>query len=63
MTMTPWRIASQARPLLVALALGLFATSVFSLSWKVALAFIPYQLWIGIATALNYEYGRINITQ
>lgn len=92
-----YRIASQARPLLVALALSLFAASVFfalrwsylfyfehdfsaaghslltttiltlpilaivfSVSWKVALAFIPYQVWIGIATALNYEYGKIN---
>jgi tryptophan-rich sensory protein len=92
-----YRIASQARPLLVALALSLFAASVFfalrwsylfyfehdfsaatqslltttiftlpilaiifSVSWKVALAFVPYQIWIGIATALNYEYGKIN---
>ena len=97
---TLYRIAAQARPLLVALALGFFAASVFfalrwsylfyfehdfsaaansllattiltlpilaiifSVSWKVALAFIPYQIWIGIATALNYEYGKINIIQ
>jgi tryptophan-rich sensory protein len=36
---------------------------IFSVSWKAALAFIPYQIWIGIATALNYEYGKINVTQ
>jgi tryptophan-rich sensory protein len=95
-----YTIAAQARPLLVAMALSLFAASVFfalrwsylfyfdhdfsaaghsllittiltlpilaiisSVSWKIALAFIPYQVWIGIATALNYEYGKINITQ
>jgi translocator protein len=93
-----YTIAAQARPLLVALALSLFAASVFfalrwsylfyfehdfsaagnylllttiltlpilavifSVSWKVALAFVPYQIWIGIATALNYEYEKINI--
>jgi tryptophan-rich sensory protein len=33
---------------------------IFSVSWKVALAFIPYQIWIGIATALNYSYEKIN---
>ena len=95
-----YTIAAQARPLLVALALSLFAASVFfalrwsylfyfehdfsaagnslllttiltlpilalifSVSWKVALAFVPYQIWIGIATALNYEYEKINIIQ
>lgn len=93
-----YTIAAQARPLLVALAISLFAASVFfalrwsylfyfehdfsaagnsllvttiltlpilavifSVSWKVALTFVPYQIWIGIATALNYEYERINI--
>ena len=95
-----YTIAAQARPLLVALAISLFAASVFfalrwsylfyfehdfsaagnslllttiltlpilalifSVSWKVALAFVPYQIWIGIATALNYEYEKINIIQ
>ena len=97
---TLYTIAAQARPLVVALALSLFAASVFfalrwsylfyfehdfsaagnslllttiltlpilalifSVSWKVALAFVPYQIWIGIATALNYEYEKINIIQ
>ena len=92
-----YTIASKASPLLVFLALSLFASSVFfalrwsyifyfehdfsaaavsllittiltlpilaitfSVSWKLALAFIPYQIWIGVATALNYEYARIN---
>jgi benzodiazapine receptor len=92
-----YTVASQARPALVAIALFLFAASVFfalrwsyifyfqhdftaagnsllattiltlpilaiifSVSWKAAIAFIPYQIWIGIATALNYNYARIN---
>jgi tryptophan-rich sensory protein len=92
-----YTIASQARPLLAALALTLFAASVFfalrwsyifyfqhnftaagnsllattiltlpimviifSVSWRAAIAFIPYQLWIGVATALNYSYAKIN---
>jgi tryptophan-rich sensory protein len=92
-----YTIASQARPILVALVLSLFAASVFfalrwsylfysqhdfsaagnallattiltlpilavtfSLSWRVGIAFIPYQLWIGVATALNYSYSKIN---
>lgn len=95
-----YTIAAQARPLLIAAALSLFAASVFfalrwsyifysqhdfsaagnsllmttiltlpilaitfSVSWKIALAFIPYQIWIGVATALNYEYAKINLTQ
>lgn len=95
-----YSIAFQARPAVVALALSLFAASVFfalrwsylfyfehnfssagnsllattiltlpllaivfSVSWRIGLAFIPYQIWIAVATALNYEYGRINITQ
>jgi tryptophan-rich sensory protein len=92
-----YAIAAQARPVLVAAALALFAASVFfalrwsylfyfqhdfsgatnsllittiltlpilaitfSVSWKIAIAFIPYQIWIGIATALNYNYRKIN---
>lgn len=95
-----YAIASQARPILVALSLFLFAASVFfalrwsylfysqhdfsaagnsllattivtipilvitfSVSWKLAIALVPYQIWIAIATALNYEYARINIIQ
>ena len=92
-----YTVASQARPLLVALALSLFAASVFfalrwsyifylnhdfsaaaksllattiltlpilliifSVSWRAGVAFIPYQIWIGVATALNYSYLKIN---
>ena len=92
-----YAISTQARPALVAVALTLFAASVFfalrwsylfyfqhdfsgatnslllttiltlpilaitfSVSWKIALAFIPYQIWIGIATALNFNYSKIN---
>ena len=92
-----YTIASQAKPLLVALTLGFFAITVFfalrwsylfyfqhdfsaatssllmttiltlpilaitfSISWKVAIALIPYQIWIGIATALNNSYEKIN---
>ena len=32
----------------------------FSTSWKLGIALLPYQIWIGIATALNYNYGVIN---
>jgi tryptophan-rich sensory protein len=92
-----YAIASHARPLLVAAALLLFASSVFfalrwsylfyfehnfsaatasllattlltlpilvitfSTSWRIGLALLPYQIWIGVATALNYNYGAIN---
>jgi len=92
-----YAIASQARPLLVAASLTLFATSVFfalrwsylfyfehnfsaatnsllitsvltlpilaitfATSWKAAIALIPYQIWIGVATALNFNYSKIN---
>ena len=94
---TLYRIASQARPLLVALTLTLFAATVFfalrwsylfyfehnfsaatasllattlltlpilvitfSTSWRIGIALMPYQIWIGIATALNYTYSKIN---
>lgn len=92
-----WTIASKAKPTLVALAISLFAVTVyfalrwsylfyfehnfssatssllattlltvpillitFSTSWKLGLALLPYQIWIAIATALNYNYGLIN---
>ena len=92
-----YTIASHAKPLLVALTLGLFAASVFfalrwsylfyfehnfsaattslvittvmtlpilaatfSVSWKLGVALLPYQIWIGIATALNHNIGAIN---
>jgi tryptophan-rich sensory protein len=32
----------------------------FVTSWKVAVALIPYQIWIGVATALNFNYSKIN---
>ena len=32
----------------------------YSVSWRVAIALIPYQIWIGVATALNYSYEKIN---
>jgi tryptophan-rich sensory protein len=32
----------------------------FATSWKLALALLPYQIWIGVATALNFSYGKIN---
>lgn len=92
-----WTIASHAKPTFVALAISLFAASVFfalrwsylfysehnfsaatsslltttvltlpilfitfSTSWKLGLALLPYQIWLAIATALNYNYGLIN---
>jgi tryptophan-rich sensory protein len=92
-----WTIASHAKPAFVALAISLFAASVFfalrwsylfysehilpqaaaallvaailtlpvfaitwTISWRAAIAFIPYQIWIFIAAALSRSYVNLN---
>lgn len=32
----------------------------YSVSWRIAIALVPYQIWIAIATSLNYGYHKIN---